>query len=184
LPSASSRVTGSTSWTRRCLDEALFTSPAHPQWGGAALVGASGKLLGIGSLLVQEAHEGRQVQGNMVVPIELLEPILDDLVTRGRANRPPRAWLGIYVQEAGGSLVVGGLATGGPADRAGVKLGDIVLEVAGVPAVGLADLFRKVWALGAAGSEVPLTLSRRETRIEVRVRSGDRSDYLLKPRLH
>src|SRR5687768_17063076 len=126
------------------LDEAVFTSPAHPQWGGAALVGSNGKLLGIGSLLVQEAHEGRQVQGNMVVPIELLEPIFDDLVTRGRANRPPRAWLGLYVQEAGGRLVVGGLATGGPADRAGIKLGDTVLEVAGAPAVGLADFFRKV----------------------------------------
>jgi S1-C subfamily serine protease len=124
------------------------------------------------------------VQGNMVVPIELLEPILDDMVTRGRANRPPRAWLGVYVQEAGGRLVVGGLATGGPADRAGIKLGDIVLQVAGAPVVGLADLFRKVWALGPAGSEVPLTLSRRETRIEVRAKSGDRGDYLLKPRLH
>jgi S1-C subfamily serine protease len=166
------------------LDEAVFTSPAHPQWGGAALVGSNGKLLGIGSLLVQEAHEGRQVQGNMVVPIELLEPIFDDLVTRGRANRPPRAWLGLYVQEAGGRLVVGGLATGGPADRAGIKLGDTVLEVAGAPAVGLADFFRKVWELGPAGSEVPLTLSRRETRIEVRAKSGDRGDYLLKPRLH
>lgn len=166
------------------LDEAIFTAPAHPQWGGAALVGRDGRLLGIGSLLLQEEQEGRQVQGNMAVPIDLLEPILEDMVTRGRPNRPPRAWLGLYVQEAGGRLVVGGLATGGPADRAGIKLGDAVLAVAGARANGLADLFRKVWQLGPAGTEVPLTISRRETRIEVRATSADRADYLLKPRLH
>lgn len=166
------------------LDEAIFTAPAHPQWGGAALVGRDGKLLGIGSLLLQEEQDGRQVQGNMVVPIDLLEPILEDMVLRGRPNRPPRSWLGLYVQEAGGRLVVGGLATGGPADRAGIKLGDAVLSVAGARVNGLADLFRKIWQLGPAGTEVPLMLSRRETRIEVRAKSADRADYLLKPRLH
>ena len=72
------------------LDEALFTAPAHPQWGGAALIGADGKLLGIGSLLVQEKVDASTLQGNMIVPIDILAPILDDMVKLGRPNRPSR----------------------------------------------------------------------------------------------
>jgi S1-C subfamily serine protease len=90
----------------------------------------------------------------------------------------------MYTQEIEGQLVVGGLANGGPAERAGVRLGDQVLEVAGEPTVGLADLFRKVWRLGPAGTEVALTIGRRGSRIEARLRSADRSDFLLKPKMH
>jgi S1-C subfamily serine protease len=166
------------------LDEALFTAPAHPQWGGAALLGADGRLLVIGSLLVQEAQGGETVQGNMIVPIDPLEPILDDLLAMGRANRPARPWLGMYTTDASGQLVVGGLADGGPADRAGVRPGDLVLEVASERASTLADLFRKVWRLGAAGVEVPLTLGREGALVRLRVRSADRNDFLKKPPLH
>lgn len=166
------------------LDEALFTAPAHPQWGGAALVGEDGKLLGIGSLLVQEAVGGKTVDGNMFVPIDLLEPILADLLSSGAAARPPRAWLGLYIAEMEGRLVVGGLAPNGPADKAGLQLGDLVLEVAGQPVSGLAALFRRIWSCGPAGCEVPLSVSRRGATSTVRIRSGDRSDFLKKPRLH
>src|SRR6185436_6643423 len=137
------------------LDEALFTAPAHPQWGGSALVDQRGRLLGIGSLLVQEAVEGESVQGNMMVPIDLLGPVLDDMLTMGRPNRPPRPWLGMYTTEGNGQLIVGGLAPGGPAERSGVRMGDLVLEVAGRRVANLADLFRNVWDLGAAGTEIP-----------------------------
>jgi len=92
------------------LDEALFTAPAHPQWGGAAVVGSDGRLLGIGSLLVEELIDGKQAQGNMIVPIDLLEPILDDMTKLGRSSRPIRPWLGMYAADAGGQIVVGGLA--------------------------------------------------------------------------
>jgi S1-C subfamily serine protease len=166
------------------LDEALFSAPAHPQWGGAALVGADGRLLGIGSLLVQEAQGGETIQGNMIVPIDPLEPILGDMLAMGRANRPARPWLGMYTTDASGQLVVGGLADGGPADRAGVRPGDLVLEVASERASTLADLFRKVWRLGSAGVEVPLTLGREGALVRVRVRSADRNDFLKKPPLH
>jgi S1-C subfamily serine protease len=166
------------------LDEAVFTVPAHPEWGGSALVGMDGRLLGIGSLLVQEVMEGQQVQGNMFVPVDLLEPILDDLLTMGQANRPPRPWLGMYTTEADGQLVVAGLAKGAPAERAGVQPGDVVVEVAGERASGLADLFRKVWRLGSAGVEVPLTLARDGNLMQARVRSADRGEYLKKPRMH
>ncbi len=166
------------------LDEALFTAPAHPQWGGAALVGADGRLLGIGSLLVQESVGGRAVDGNMFVPVDLLAPILDDMLASGRAARPPRAWLGIYATEMDGHLVIGGLAPAGPAERAGVKIGDLVLEVGGERVAGLAAMFRRIWSTGPAGSNVALTLSRRGASSQVQIRSADRGDFLKKPRLH
>jgi len=166
------------------LDEAIFTAPAHPQWGGAALLGEDGRLLGVGSLLVQEAAGDKTVDGNMFVPIDLLEPILADLLASGRCARPARAWLGLYAAEMEGRVVVGGLAPGGPAERAGAQLGDLILEIAGERVTGLAAFFRKVWNLGPAGTEIPLTLSRRGASHVARLRSADRNDFLKKPRLH
>ncbi len=166
------------------LDEAIFTAPAHPLWGGAALIGSDGRLLGIGSLLVEERVGDETVQGNMMVPVELLDPILDDLVTRGRSSRPPRPWLGAYITEVDGHPVLAGFASGGPAERAGMQVGDRVLEVAGGAVTGLADLFRRVWRVGPAGVEVPLTISRRGVRTTLQLRSADRADFLKKPYLH
>ena len=166
------------------LDEALFTAPAHPHWSGAALIDAEGRLLGSGSLMVQEEMGGTTVQGNMVVPVDLLEPILDDLLKFGRAKRPARPWLGLYATEVKGHVVVSGLAGGGPAERSGVQAGDIVMEVAGGRVGGLADMFRKIWRVGSAGVEVPLTLVREGTVSRIQVRSADRQDLLKKPALH
>jgi S1-C subfamily serine protease len=166
------------------LEEALFTSPPHPQWGGTALVGQDGRLLGVGSLLVQETVGSETLDANMFVPIDLLEPILEDMKRLGRPARNPRPWLGMYTTPMQGNLVVGGLTQGGPAHRAGVRLGDVVLEVAGQPVADLADLFRRVWGTGAAGAEVPLTLARGKSTSRVRVTSADREDFLRKPRRH
>lgn len=166
------------------LDEALFTAPAHPHWSGAALIGTEGRLLGIGSLMVQEQLGGRTVQGNMMVPIDLLEPILEDMVKLGRAQRPARPWLGLYATEVKGHVVVSGLAGGGPAERSGVQVGDIVIEVAGSRVSGLADLFRKIWSIGSAGVEVPLTLVREGSVSRVSAPSADRQSLLKKPALH
>jgi len=166
------------------LDEALFTAPAHPQWGGAALLGEDGRLLGIGSLLVQEAVDGKAVDGNMFVPIDLLAPILEAMLATGRPARPPRAWLGVYATEMDGHVVIGGLAPGGPAERAGAQLGDLVLEAGGEKVTSLAALFRRVWSLGPAGTDIPLTLSRRGASSAIRIHSADRNDFLKKPRLH
>ena len=166
------------------LDEAIFTAPPHPEWGGSALVGKDGRLLGIGSLLVQDAASGQPLQGNMFVPIDLLEPILQDMLTRGEADRPPRPWLGMYTTEAQGQLVVAGVAEGAPAARAGVRPGDLVVEVAGQRVSRLADLLRKMWSLGPAGVEVPLMLAREGGLVHARLRSANRSDFLKKPKMH
>lgn len=166
------------------LDDAIFTAPAHPQWGGSALIGADGRLLGVGSLLVQELIAGNTVQGNMFVPIDLIEPILEDLLTLGRAKGPGRPWLGLYATEVSGRLVVAGMASGGPAHKAALKTGDVLLEVAGEKVSGLAGLFRRVWRLGESGTEIPIKISRQGKVSEVRVHSGDRHDFLKKPHLH
>ena len=167
------------------LDEAIFTAPPHPLWGGAALIGRDGRLQGIGSLFVQEAHEeGVPREGNMFVPIDLLDPILDDLMKFGRVNQPPRPWLGMYTTDAEGSLVVAGLASGAPAHRADVQVGDVVLKVAGAPVTGLADMFRRIWALGPVGTVVPLTVSRDGDVVSVSVRSADRNEFLKSPGVH
>src|SRR5687768_7857928 len=166
------------------LDEALFTAPAHPQWGGSALIGADGKLLAIGSLLVQEKVDAGTLQGNMLVPIDLLEPVLKDILQTGQTSRPPRPWLGIYVTEAGAKLAIAGLAPGGPAERAGVQVGDLVAEVAGAKPKSLADLWRRVWRLGDPGVEVPLKLQRKTAQAEVKLVSADRNAFLKKPHLH
>jgi S1-C subfamily serine protease len=166
------------------IDEALFTTPAHPQWGGAALVDANGELVGIGSLLLQEGEGEEAEQGNMFVPIDLLEPILGDLIALGRTKRAPRPWLGMYTQHVEGRLIVGGLAPGSPAERAGVQVGDLVLGVAGERTPSLAEFLRKVWRLGDAGVEVPLMLARQGDVLRLSLRSADRNDFLKKPRLH
>ena len=166
------------------LDAAIFTAPAHPQGGGSALIGADGKLAGIGSLLVQEKIDAGTIQGNMVVPIDLLEPILDDMVKRGRVNRPPRPWLGMYTTEAGERLVIAGLAPAGPAERAGARVGDAIVEVAGARPKRLADLWRKVWDLGPSGAVVALKLARSGKTTQVTINSADRNDFLKKPHLH
>ena len=166
------------------LDEAIYTAPAHPQWGGAALISGDGRLLGIGSLLVQEEVGARTVQGNMMVPIDLLEPILADMVLLGRPDGPVRPWLGMYTTEVSGHLVVAGVADGGPADSAGVQVGDVVLDIAGERVTELADFFRKLWQLGPAGTEVPISVSRDSKKLKLRLQSADRQDFLKKPRLH
>jgi S1-C subfamily serine protease len=166
------------------LEEALFTAPAHPHWSGAALVGMDGTLLGIGSLFVQEPVNDQAEQANMFVPIDLLEPILEDLSSTGRPARPVRPWLGMYATELQGHVFVGGLTESGPAARAGVRVRDMILEVGDERVTTLAGLYRSIWRLGPVGTVVPLTLVRRGARVPVRIRTADRNDFLRKPQQH
>jgi len=167
------------------LDEAIFTAPAHPFWGGTAMIGRAGELLGIGSLQVQQVREsGTPEPLNMIVPIDILKPILEDLLTLGRPNHPPRPWLGLNATEVDDKVVVARVSSGGPARRANLRTGDVVLAVAGQEVSDLAGFFRKVWSLGKAGVEVPLTIYRDGRTFEVRVTSGDRNRFLKGPSLH
>lgn len=164
------------------LEDAIFTAPPHPQYAGAALIGPDGKLLGIGSLLVNDALPGREsLAGNMFVPIDHLKPILDDLIRNGRTKYAPRPWLGVFTEEFRDKLIIMYVAPDGPAERAGVHENDLILKVAGRPVQGQADFYRKIWALGDAGAEIPLTLLQGTETKDIVVRSADRRQYFRKP---
>ena len=133
---------------------------------------------------LERAREGKNEHLNMVVPIDLLKPILDDLRKFGRVNRPARPWLGVYSTEIEDKVVIVGIAGKGPAARAEIKTGDVVLSVAGENVTTLGGFYRKVWSLGASGVEVPLTLYREGVTFDVRVNSSDRAKFLKGPRMH
>lgn len=165
------------------LEEAIFTAPAHPSWGGAGLIGPDGTLLGVGSLLLQVTQKGAAQDANMIVPIDLLPPILDDLLAYGQVNKPPRPWLGVFSGESNGRVVVINVAERGPAAAAGLRPGDIVSEIRDQDIQGLADFYRKVWKSGPAGIEIPVRVVRDNRGLWLRIKSADRGSYLKKPRL-
>jgi S1-C subfamily serine protease len=161
------------------LERAIFTSPPHVNWSGAALIAADGRLVGIGSLLVGDARPGPEpLPGNMFVPVDILKPIMAALLERGSRARPPRPWLGMFTTDGHGRVVVTWVSPGGPAAAVGLRPGDSVVAVAGKPVRSVADLYRKVWALGGAGVEVPLTVHRNDSVQQYAIRSGDRYDHL------
>ncbi|CAN7673750.1 S1C family serine protease [Mesorhizobium sp. LjNodule214] len=164
------------------LDEAIFIAPAHPSWGGAALFDEDGRLLGVGSLRLQMSRAGEVADINMIVPIDLLPPILDDLLTRGQVAKPPRPWLGAFSAESNGVVMVMSVTEGGPAAKAGLRQGDIISDVRDGEVDGLADFYRKLWE-NPAGAEIPLRVVRDGRETWLRVKSADRNSFLKKPHL-
>ena len=159
---------------------AIFTEPPHPIWSGAALIGADGKLAGIGSLFVQDAEtENADKQpGNMFVPVDILKPIFETLIEKGKTDHRPRPWLGIYTVETMGHLLITSVSERGPALKAGIEPGDVVLAVNGEELRGLASLYRKLWGSGDAGVPVDLTVLRDQRVIEVSVMTVDRANVM------
>lgn len=166
------------------LQDAIFTAPHHPNFGGAALIGRDGRLLGISSLLTQVMIPGfGSIPCNVSVPIDLLKPILADLSTIGRSRQPPRPWLGLHAEAAHGRVFVIRVTSGGPAEQAGLQPGDIILTVDKKAVNGLADFYRRVWALGSAGVDVPLSVLQGIRIRDIIVHSANRSQFLrLKPK--
>jgi len=165
------------------LDSAIYTRPYHDSYGGAALLDSEGALVGIGSLFVNDAESGDEAApGNLFVPIDLLKPILAELVEKGRSSAPANPWLGLYAGEAQGRVFVRRVARGGPAETTGVKPSDIIVGVGGRRVAGLADFYRKIWSRGAAGIEVGvdiLPIGSKDLAIEnVSIRSLDRHNWL------
>ena len=166
------------------LESAIITEPAHPHWSGAALINARGELVGVGSLsLERRTRSGAPKPINMFVPSELLPPILDDLA-RGRSSAPPRPWLGVLAHEVGSHVVLVGVSPGGPAAKAELRAGDVVLAVDGAAVSDLADFFTRLWGQGAAGSTIPLRIQREQDVFDLEVRSMDRQALLKKPRFN
>jgi len=160
------------------LEEAVFTAPPHDSWSGAALLDVRGRLCGIGSLVVQNFDiDDTLTTVNMFVPIDLLVPIVDDICERGRRMTPPRPWLGLLIDDSQEQLMIVGVYRNCPGDKAGLKPGDLIVGVNGSPVDDLPTLLRRVWRLGSAGAEVPLTVVRDEERFEAVVHSADRAIF-------
>jgi S1-C subfamily serine protease len=161
------------------IDEAIFTSPPHDSWSGAALIDSDGRLCGLGSLVIQGFEvDSKQKTVNMFVPIDLLAPIIDDMCEHGRRSTPPRPWLGVLVHEdQDDQLMIVGVYRNCPADRAGLKPGDVIVRVNDAPVSSLADMFRQVWKLGSAGVEVPISVLRESETLDAVVESDDRAIF-------
>jgi S1-C subfamily serine protease len=167
------------------LDEAIFVAPAHPNWGGTALISERGDLIGIGSLQLESAREGKAARlVNLMVPTDLLKPLLPDLTAYGRVNKPARPWLGLYATEVDEEVVVADVASKGPAAQAELKSGDVIRAIKGEPVTTLLGFYRKLWALGTAGVDVPLTLHSHGVTFEVTLKSVDRTKMMNAPKLH
>ena len=166
------------------LAEAIFSHPAHPNWGGAALISNRGELIGIGSLQLEREREGKAEHVNMILPIDLLKPALDDLRKFGKVNKPARPWLGMYSTEIDNRVVVVGIIGKGPAARAEIKTGDVILAINGDKVTSQTDFYRKLWSLGPAGVDVPLTVYHEGVTFDVVLTSIDRTKLLKAPRLH
>jgi len=161
------------------LDEAIYTSPPHPSWSGAALINRDGKLIGVGSLIVGDAAGTKENNpGNVFVPIDRLAPILGDLLTEGRPAGPGRPWLGMNADDTHGRLMVGRVTPGGPADKAGVKRGDVIISVNGEATTSLPDFYRKVWSKGGAGAVIGLDVRNSNTMQHFDIQSINRLDHL------
>ena len=161
------------------LDEAIFTAPPHPAWSGAALISREGRLVGVGSLIVGDATGTTQhFPGNMFVPIDRLPPILGDLISDGRVSGPAKPWLGITADEARGRLFVTRVTPGGPGEKAGIRPGDVIVGVKGDTPKTLADFYRKVWAVGPAGTDIPLDILQGSETRRIAIKSINRLDHL------
>jgi len=167
------------------LDEAIFVAPAHPNWGGTALISERGSLIGIGSLQLETTSEGNRTRRvNMMVPTDIVKPLLPDLTAYGRVNKPARPWLGLYAMEVDDRVVIADTASGGPAAQAELKTGDVVLAVNGDEVATLLEFYRQLWALGTAGVDVPLTLKSGGVTFDVTLKSVDRAKMMRAPKMH
>jgi serine protease Do len=173
-----SRRTFAGYWEYR-IDDALFTSPPRTDHSGAGLFNARGELVGIGSLVVNNAlgKEGPMLAGNMFVPIDLLQPILGELRAKGASSASQRAWLGINGVEQGGQVRVLRISEDSPAEAAGVRVGDRITAIDGAPVDTLDALWTRLWN-GAAERDVKLDIERGEAKQTLNVRTVDRNRQL------
>jgi serine protease Do len=163
------------------LDNAIFTSPPHMAHSGAALINREGELVGIGSLFVMDAMTpGERLPGNMFVPIDLLKPILDEMIKTGRQKGGVRPWIGLSSLEEDGRIKVLRVTAEGPADQAGIAPGDIILSVGGEKVDKLGDFYQRLWSSGAPGVEVKLKVLHGTDIRDVPVRSIDRLEFVRK----
>lgn len=160
------------------IDGAIYTAPAHSHWSGAALITRDGKLVGVGSLIVGDASGSGGGAGNLYVPTDLLKPILADLIANGAVAGTAKPWIGLNTQATDSGLVVARVTPNSPAEKAGLRKGDLITNIGGDSPKTLPEFYRKLWSLGGAGIVVPLDIRRDGQDQHFDVQSINRMDHL------
>jgi len=164
------------------IDDAIFTSPPRLDHSGAALINKEGELVGIGSLFVLDAlAPGEKLPGNMFVPVDLLRPVLDEMIKTGGQRAARRPWLGVNSLEEDGRIKVVQVNEGSPAALAGIEAGDIILSIDGQQVETLEAFYSKLWTRGPAGVSVVLKVLHGADLRDIVVNSIDRNDFMAKP---
>jgi serine protease Do len=153
------------------LDAAIMTTALNPGLAGAPLFDQQARLIGIVSLGLTAV--GRF---SLAIPTDLYEERIDVLLGRPEASRPRRAWLGFYPQEFDGGVILTGVVEGGPADRAGLLRGDLILSVDGETVGGLRQLYGTAWRK-QPGDTLGLQVLRDSAIRIVDVVAGDRERF-------
>ena len=170
-----------TGWWEYFVESPIYTTPPNRFWAGAPILNGNGEILGVGSLFVSESVPGISSPGNMSVPINLLKPILGDLLSNGRRKSKIQPYLGISSDESNDQIIVTRVSKGGPAYQAGVKPQDIIVAINGSQITKLESFYKKIWKSGEAGVTIELSVLRSGSFMNLKIKTVDRLDYFFKP---
>ncbi len=164
------------------IDTALFTSPPMQNHSGAPLFNQKGELLGIGSLFVMDAMgQNVRLPGNMFVPVDLLKPIMAEMLQSGSSSLSKRPWLGLTSSEQGGRVQIVRINADSPAQAAGLKVGDVVLAVDDAKVATLETFYKKIWDRASPEGEIKLTVLQGAELKTITLRAVDRMSTMMKP---
>ena len=154
------------------LERSIRVSAFNPGFGGGTLADSRGRLMGVVSLNLNDIGKF-----TMAIPVEYYLRDADELKQFGRVrSRPPRPWLGFYPQALGGHVLVTGVTPSGPAEKSGLKQGDIILTVEGQEVQTRPQLYRELWKK-RAGDLITFHVIRGDGSLDVQVASRDRWDF-------
>jgi serine protease Do len=163
------------------LEQPIMTSPPVNNWSGSALVTETGELVGIGSLVLADAGDSRGEPGNLFVPVNLLKPILADLLAKGYRTGPVQAWFGLTTEMIADRLVVVRVAANSPAAQSGLKRGDVITKVGTQSVSSQTEFYRLAWAAGPAGTPITIQANANGQLIDYTLVGVDRNRVIKRP---
>ena len=150
------------------LERAITTTIMNPGLGGGGLFGMDGALCGIVSLDLNEIGHF-----TLAIPTEYFSRYREEFLEHGRrTSRAPRAWIGLYCYTVDDHVAIAGILPGSPAERSGLKAGDLILSVGGSAIRDRSALYESIWK-SAPGDEVAIQVYSGNDVREVRVASDD-----------